>query len=98
MIEVSRKELFFPSAFLPSPLSKAFKDQVRLQKATELLASGMHGGFHSHDTCVWLFPVKIISYSIMEKNREAQPDSQSHGGKMRGVVQVQNVHLAVEED
>jgi len=35
----------------------------------------------------------------MEKNREAQPDSQSHGGeKMRGVVQVQNVQLAVEED
>ena len=98
MTEASRKELFFLSAFLLSPLSKVFKDQLPLQKATELLASGMHGGIHSHDTCVWLFPVKIISYSIMEKNREAQPDSQSHGGKMRGVVQVQNVQLAVEED
>lgn len=34
----------------------------------------------------------------MEKNRESQPDSQSHGGEMRGVVGVQNVQLAVEED
>lgn len=29
----------------------------------------------------------------MEKNRGAQPDSQSHGGKMRGVAGVQNVLL-----
>lgn len=81
-----------PLCFLPSPLSALLRP-APFAGRSELPASGTHGGTHSHDTCVWLFPVKIISYSIMEKNRGAQPDSQSHGGKMRGVAGVQNVPL-----